>query len=291
MRKFLIVLSLDDNFVMPCEVFINSLINNTQLPVNSEIALLYESSSLSIENITRLDKFIYMNGLKSRFLNCQDIIPAEIVLSIGDHVTRATYFRLFFFELLIDKFNRIYYFDIDMIVCKNIQILFDIEFDNEIAAVDHYSPIDQVRLWGSTGGTYFNAGLLIYNMDKFRPEIWVPKYVETLIRYRNQIKWHDQDVLNITHKDMWHRLPYEFNINKSTLKALDIHDSNISIIHYDGWNKPWKIGSYRKFESKWHEAFYKNYGYDHPKLYWNSRLKTLYFLIKSKLKEIIFLFK
>ncbi len=278
-----IVLSIDKNFLIPFEVFVSTLIRSISDTSIFHFAILYDAKETPQAIVSRYEEICIKYLPEFKLYDCNDIIPENIVWNATDHVSKATYFRLFSFSLVSD-FDFLYYFDLDMLILKNIDDLFEIKIEREIAAVDHYSPKDEIRLHGETGGSYFNAGLLVFNNLLIKNNGFMEKYNKILINERERIKWHDQDVLNIAHKDEWQRLPYYFNATKSLIASIKPNPQEIKIIHYDGWDKPWKVGYSRKYSKLWLDEYHTLFNIKHPI---DSNIDFLKVKIKNYLLKII----
>lgn len=248
------VVAVDDKFIDPFEVFLASLLKHTEVRPSTGLILLYDSASMSADGLERLKRDVLPRfGIGYAFIDCRSIMPSSIKWQPSDHVSKATYYRLFFFDLLPENVERIVYIDIDMVVTGDISDLFDVPFEEPIAAVNHYSGTDEVRLWGDAGGAYFNAGLIVFDVLKIKAQGFVQRYIEVLETMSDRIVWHDQDVLNIAHDNQWHHLPWYYNLTRSAEQALaPVDTTKVRVIHYDGWNKPWLKGVVRPLDDFWH---------------------------------------
>jgi lipopolysaccharide biosynthesis glycosyltransferase len=221
---------------------------------STQLVLLYDSSAMSASNLAHIrTEVLPRHGLTGLFIDCRDVIPTAIKWKPSDHVSKATYYRLFFFRLLPASIQRAVYLDLDMIVCGDISALLTLPFDQPIAAVNHYSPKDEVRLWGERGGRYFNAGLIVFDVQRIRDGQWIDRYIQILETMAERILWHDQDVLNIAHENDWHALPWHYNLTRCAEAVLaPVELAQVRILHYDGWRKPWVANIVRPFDEVWH---------------------------------------
>lgn len=253
------VIAIDDKFIEPFIVFLASLLKHTKVLPNTGLILLYDSSSMSPLGLERLRQEILPRfGIDDYLLlDCHTIIPTSIKWQPSDHVSKATYYRLFFFDLLPACVQRLVYIDIDMVVNGDIADLFELSFDEPIAAVNHYSGVDEVRLWGDVSGAYFNAGLIVFDVLKIKTQGFVRRYIDVLETMSDRIVWHDQDVLNIAHENHWHHLPWYYNLTRSAEQSLaPVNVAKVKVIHYDGWNKPWVKHVVRPLDDFWHRMYF-----------------------------------
>jgi len=200
------------------------------------------------------------SGSVIAFVDVRDFVSDNVVWNGHDHVSVASYYRLYIAEALPENVEHAVYFDADILVVDTVDDLLLYRAEKPLAAVRHYSAKDEVRLWGDCGGDYFNAGILIMNLAALRECDAVERYERILLEENERILWHDQDVLNIAHRDEWEALAYYYNVNRSVIQAFGVKELNgVRIVHYDGWDKPWVPNRGRPFRSLWHQAYYSLY--------------------------------
>ena len=104
----------------------------------------------------------------------------------GIHASKSTYYRLLLSELLDPSIKEILYLDVDTLVLKDIRALFDkTDLSNHVAAVvldasianEHsdistniYGSNDRKQCFSINLSKYFNAGMLLINLDKWRQD-------------------------------------------------------------------------------------------------------------------------
>ncbi len=184
-----------------------------------------------------------------------------------EHITIQTYFR-FAIPELIDA-ERVLYLDCDLVVTNSIKELFMTDFEDAyILAVADTNNIDKERLneLGKTLGMsenakYFNAGIMVINMEKWRSD----KIAEKVINYvenNPNIKFADQDGLNAIINGKWKELPSRYNIQRKLSMAIyekntptqwQTEINNRCIIHFTEGDKPWKIRSRRAFINEYYK--------------------------------------
>ena len=213
----------------------------------------------------------------------------------------STYFRLFSLKKLPEGIKSFLYLDVDLIIDGSIEELlnFDIK-DKSIAAVRDLSVSGyQVRLEIEEGYPYFNAGVLIINLEKIRRENVYDEIIEYIKDKSNALLWLDQDVLNKFFYNDFIELPSIWNYHRFFVlnrgnNINKIEMDNPVIIHYTGPIKPWdkndtsvlkeKYDYYRdklNFESN---ELGKNKNSSLKKFIPINLLKKIYyFLIKNKI--------
>lgn len=181
-----------------------------------------------------------------------------------DHLSVATYFRLMIPEVLPTDVKRALYADTDVLFTGDVSDVFESDLCGAaLAAVaDVYlMQTDGGRITSSLGlppGTpYFNAGVLLFDMDRWRDQGLVGKCLDYERHNRGKLLFHDQDVLNAVlhgsirplqpHWNMfdlllnatWRRRLERGSLEPYTAGQFEEAASLPRIIHYSGSKKPW----------------------------------------------------
>ncbi|MEC4813806.1 MAG: glycosyltransferase family 8 protein, partial [Scytonema sp. PMC 1069.18] len=165
--------------------------------------------------------------------------------------------------ILPKHFKKAIYLDSDMVVTGNLAELWDIDIqDNYILAVQddiqlYVSMSDGLKNYKELGISpdykYFNAGLLVINLEKWRAENIGKKVLEHVQKYRGIVR-DDQDGLNAILAGKWgelhpkwNQMPkiYDYASWEESPHAKDIYEELIhhpGIIHYTNTPKPWYAG-------------------------------------------------
>ncbi len=230
---------LDQPFVIPFTVSLTSLLeNNKNLKVRvyvihnlEDAQLLHRISCFFLEKYqTKIDFIYFSNDLINRY-------PTSQVIS------QASYFRLFLGELIPGEVSRGLYIDCDTIVTESLETLMNFDFSIGekgtcylCAVSDRHEEEEAQRIsqLGFKSSFYFNAGVMWINLKKWKTD----NITERLISLGNDniagIKYHDQDILNMTFINNWKRLPETYN-NTEREKTAPLP----YIIHFSGKSKPW----------------------------------------------------
>lgn len=280
-----VALSVDNNVITPFKVFVFSLCEHSPKLAALDFLILIDEQTLTGNAKEDISSFLNSKNIRFSFIECRKLISSKIKWSPDDHVSIATYFRLFFLDQINTIYERIIYFDVDMIVVNDITELMEIEFFEPIASVTHYSSEDEHRLWQGYGGGYFNAGLIIFNLKHDIVKQLSKKSAEVLQTEQDRILWHDQDVLNIIFEDNWYRLHSSFNVTRAMLNAVSISD--LKIIHFDGWKKPWRFGTRRPYFQNWLNTYEIIFNKKHPNNSTHSKLIAHMRELKSRIRRLI----
>ena len=181
----------------------------------------------------------------------------------------ATYYRLYASELLPATVHRILYLDCDIIVNGKLDYLWQVDMTDMAAGcipdIFNYSSDYQRRLQYPVEATYFNAGVMLINVDYWREHAIGQLCLDFLANHYDLIEANDQDVLNAVLWDRKLELPltynyqlqflsnYFFNLQFPSMKQniLDTYE-NPTIIHYAYSIKPWSVMYYRlPFSDVW----------------------------------------
>ena len=198
-KKKTVVLAADNNYAFQMMVAVDSLLSHVKNPLEYQLVLLV-SSNFKNEYIDLLNNILHKyNAISPKFFFMDDTYSkVKIQLS---HITQATFFRLALPEILSD-IKKCIYLDVDILVQKSIDELFEIEMDNfylaGVKAAGFYYPEEKTNkilktLEIPSIDQYINAGVLIINLELMRKHNLKIRFDELIKKeYKNQ----DQDVLN-----------------------------------------------------------------------------------------------
>lgn len=158
-------------------------------------------------------------------------------MPIIHEISLATYFRILLPNLVLNV-DKLYYIDADIICLKDADSFFCINLeDNIIAAVPDSEKMNNKRNKALNLGQhiYFNAGILIIDIEKWNNNKISDKILTVINKYKNIIKYEDQDALNIVLSKKVRYISKKFNcIN---LKDIDVRE--IVLLHFANHPKPW----------------------------------------------------
>ncbi|PPC86695.1 MAG: glycosyl hydrolase [Methylotenera sp.] len=240
-----VVFGCDESYVMHLSVAIKSLIENNSdthmiiFVINSDI------SSKNWDNIKSLDihkKHTLINEKVSEF-ELNDLVTKG-------QFTKATYYRLLI-ETLV-PYDKVLYIDSDVVVNGSLRNFWNFELkDHYLAAVEDPG-YDENYLEMSPNARYFNAGVMLINLKKWRDELTSQQVIKFIRTQESKLTWLDQCALNAVINGRWARVSPKYNLQTSII-GMDFKDKQIrydfcdtseairhpTIIHYTGWSKPW----------------------------------------------------
>lgn len=259
-ESIFIACAADENFAEPLLVMLTSLQMHTQ--AKCKVFLL--DGGLS----EKRKKFIEKHFLKDNFsVEILEVDASSLPsnLKISKDIPISSYYRLLLPELLAKEVERVIYLDCDLIVEGDIEDLWEIPLGEaallavaEMSAIAHLvsSPkgLLSYKLLGiPASNKYFNAGVLVINLEKWRREGLAKKVFAYLEDYSDYVLWHDQDGLNALLWEDWEELPAQWNLMTAFFLEESMYAdlkkelpyehilNDIKILHYtNSKDKPWK---------------------------------------------------
>jgi lipopolysaccharide biosynthesis glycosyltransferase len=249
-----IVFSVNNEFISYLIVAIRTLASNNSYPIN--INLIY--TELSKKNIGRIDALCKKNNY-NLILHKIDRSLFNNAPEMG-HLKLETYYRLIIPKLIKEK--SALYLDCDIYINSDIKDLFELNIDNyAVGAVEDpsYQPIKKLNM--NPSSIYFNAGILLLNLDFWRKNNISEKVLEYAINNIEIISYADQCALNAVIDGNFLPLGKYYNfqsghinlINENVLEEL----SSSKIIHFTGAHKPTHYLSTHPFKDEYLLEFKK----------------------------------
>jgi len=164
------------------------------------------------------------------------------------HVSFVTYFRIFLPDIITDSVEKIIYLDPDIIVQGNIADLWKINVKGwNLAAVKDYGFNRHENLKIPESSEYFNSGVMLINLDKWREDHIKDKALDYIFNNAESLKLWDQDALNAVLHDRWKKIHPKWNLQYNMIEGKTMEDGillseakdNPNIIHYTSNDKPW----------------------------------------------------
>jgi lipopolysaccharide biosynthesis glycosyltransferase len=171
------------------------------------------------------------------------------------HLSRATYARLFAADLLPHSVERAIYLDVDVLCRGALGALWAVDLGDAVAAAarDQESPLDPVgdlaaisragrdvharRLALPEDGDYFNAGIMLIHLGRWRDAGIGPASVWWTATHPNLVKVADQDALNCVLRGRVIWLDGCWNVQAILLWQEPGDD--VRMLHFAGPDKPW----------------------------------------------------
>lgn len=266
-----IFFAVDDGYMPFLAVTLQSLVDNSSADYYYLIKILY--TNISEENKEKIKKYEREN-VNIEFVDLNYYIgKIKDKLYTRDYYSKTTYFRLFI-PNLYPQYDKALYLDSDIVLLRDVAELFNIDMgdnlvggapDDVIQTYEVFQEYVEKVVGVADYRNYFNAGVLLMNLDELRKYDFQEKFVYSLDKIKFSVA-QDQDYLNRLCKGRvkiidktWNRMP---------ISNIEVDEKDLKLIHYNLAFKPWH------FE----DILYKEY-------FWNYAQKTEYFDEILRIKE------
>ena len=266
-----IFFAVDDKYVPFLAVTLQSLLNNASQENYYVIKILY--TNMSEESKEKISKYTRENvNIEYVDLNYY-IEKIKEKLYTRDYFSMTTYFRLFISNLY-PQYNKAIYLDCDIVLLKDIAELYNIDIgDNLLGAVpddiiqknEVFQEYVEKVVGVANYKTYFNAGMLVMNLDELRKFQFQEKFLYLLENIKFSVI-QDQDYLNRICKGRVKLIDTGWNLMPTA--SDDMKEEDIKLIHYNYQYKPWHYDDIR-------------FG----KYFWELAKQTEYYDVINKIKE------
>lgn len=256
-----IACNIDTSYVKYCMVMLTSLFENNR---NVSFHIHVIAGELSVEARSLLCDWVekHYSQTLTIYETGEDLLKGCVIY--GDsHISLATYYRIFLETILPQNLQKVIYLDCDLVVNGSILDFWNTDI-KEVAVgciEDMWSgkPDNYTRLHYDASFSYFNAGVLLVNLDYWRKIGFQQKAVKYISQHVNELIFNDQDVLNALLYDCKSFLPFRYNVQDGFLRrkrrirpesiaALDQELLHPVIIHYTGGKKPWQYKSQHPYK-------------------------------------------
>ena len=228
------------------------------------------------ESLKKILSNYRFDNLKLNFLEIKNNLVLPNLKNA--HVSEATYYRIFGINLLEKDLTHITYIDSDILFNKDpvplfkecINNLINSEFVISANTIGEYKTDNQETKdyfdYLEMNDKYFNAGVITYDLKKYREDNIGQKIEKHLINFTKNARYWDQDILNTFFNGKYLELPETLNHNVVTDNKLVNMDKVFEsiTIHLAGKTKPWHVGGFKYpvgnyFQEKYKEVFNKDY--------------------------------
>ena len=218
------------------------------------------------------------------FYNINSQISCKYPYRVGS-LTQATYYRLYLTEILPSSMNKVLYLDGDCIIRHSLLPLWNTDIseyavgvctDSLESTIDFYNRLRYPYVKG-----YFNAGVMLINLDYWRRYNMYQQFINFLQVYHDRILYEDQDLMNVIFQDSKLALPLKYNFQTNFLWRDRFWDywkyedqfiegmSDPTIVHFTTSNKPWL--AHTRAPHPYRSTFYK---YQRMTKWSDTRLKS-----------------
>ncbi len=287
-----VVFAADDAYVPMLTTALYSLLKNASPNYFYDIVVL--ESGISREHKTQMQNFFsQFSNATLRFAQVSGMIDCYNLKTSNAHISTETYYR-FLIQQVMPSYNKVIYLDCDLVVLGDISKLWEIDLkDNLVAAardadfLGNLNKSDGNRMRYAKNVLhmhnpygYFQAGVLVLNLEQMRALYSFEQWLE----YATEPKYlyDDQDILN---KHCEGRVLYINNAwnvmnncggriqNVCSFAPAKVYEEYLAayenplIMHFAGFEKPWKAGGCDK------DTLYWEYARETP--FYEQQLSTL----------------
>jgi lipopolysaccharide biosynthesis glycosyltransferase len=261
-----LVAGADDQFAMPLTVTLTSALRH--LDPARRVVVIVLDGGMSETNLAHATACLG----RARPAAVIEVVRVEQTrffhLPTTEAISAATYLRLLVAEVVPDQYERVLYLDSDLVITRDVSELWNIELGGKALWAVPSSDVDRHYAYFRDTFTfldlpedpfYFNAGVLLINMPRFREQKVAQRCLEFLAAHSERCPEKDQDGLNAVVIGDWGALPDHWNMQlygrwifSETLKR---NPNTPGIIHYLGPDKPWRLGGPVMARRAFYEAF------------------------------------
>lgn len=237
-----IFFAVDDEYIPFLAVTLQSIVEHSTDEYYYVIKILY--TNISEENKEKVNKYTKEN-INIEFVDLNYYInKIKSKLYTRDYFSMTTYFRLFISNLY-PQYNKAIYLDSDIVLLVDVAELYNEDIgDNLVGAVpddiiqqnEVFQEYVEKVVGVASYKNYFNAGMLIMNLDQLRKNKFQEKFLYLLENVKYSVV-QDQDYLNRICKGKVKLLDMTWNVMPNATK--DVNEEDIKLIHYNYQYKPW----------------------------------------------------
>lgn len=261
-----VVFASDNNYVPMLTTTIYSMLKNASDRYRYDVIVLHRDIDGS-NQIKMRDFFRPFKNADLRFCDVSPIIDQYNLSTNNPHISVETYYR-FLIQKLLPYYSKVLYLDSDLIVKGDISDLYNTELGNNLLAatrdIDFLGNLnmkngDRLKYAKKVLGMnnpydYFQAGVLLLNTREMRKAYSIEEWLD--FASDDRFIYNDQDVLNAHCEGRVTWLDFDWNVmidcgNRianvfsfaphAVLDAFNDSRNHERIVHYAGFEKPWKF--------------------------------------------------
>lgn len=241
----------DHLFVKHCAVTLTSILTHT---TEEQITIHLIGKELSTEDKKILSDTAISRGAKIVFYTPDDNLVKDFsIRATHGRLSIVTYFRIFLTEILPENIKKVLYVDCDIIALESIYPLYQTPLGENTAVVavrdvETDEKERYTRLQYPIQEGYFNAGVMLINLEHWRTHNISRECVEYNRKNPERIVFNDQDLLNAVLHGKIHFAPVTWNMQdgfyrRTYTKKIPLNTlKNPAVIHYTN-RKPWNYES------------------------------------------------
>lgn len=187
-------------------------------------------------------------------------IKSELSVRLRDYYSDSIWYRIFI-PSMFSNIDRAVYLDADIILTDDVaklhntnlgQDLLGAVTDESVVGVPIFCDYVKKQIGITDERDYFNSGVLVMNLAAMREEKLEERFLHLLKTYNYDTVAPDQDYLNFLCRG---RVTYlESGWNKHPIQENVIPDSELHLMHFNMFNKPWRYDNVQNGDLFWQTA-------------------------------------
>ncbi|MEQ8357011.1 MAG: glycosyltransferase family 8 protein [Kiloniellaceae bacterium] len=254
-----VVFGVDGSYSQHLAVALVSLLRNN--PAN-RFDILVVTLNMAVEDRYKIE------ALAGRYDNAELAFQAFDIgrcshFRTDNHISHASYLRIFIPEILPESVEKVLYLDCDLLVRHDIAPLWYREPGNKVLlAARNPFFVRHADLGMPAEADYFNAGVLLMNLKRWREEDGTARLIRFIEAHHDHLWAHDQDALNAVFCSQIEALAPRWNFQTSMLwcepEALSLSYpayrnllEDPGIVHYTTPSKPWHFSNSHPYKNSY----------------------------------------
>lgn len=258
-EQVVITCALDRRYVRPLAAMLRSLADNLNAQRSAKVYII--NSDVPPDERAEVMKG-WPERISADWISVDESVFAG--LPLWGRMPVSTYFKLAITDLLPETVSKAIWLDCDLLVLGDIGELWDrapgaahasAVQDVVVPLVSSRFGIESHRELGIDGRSmYFNAGVMVVNVDAWRSDSISEKAIEYLRHNERSVTFWDQEGLNAALAGKWVALESRWNYNASVPRR-NAHTGrhSPSIVHFAGGLKPWRYRTRNPMRSLYYE--------------------------------------
>ena len=253
-----VAMTLDANYIRGTMAAVLSILQHSTCPENLSFYFLSAHSEANLFSAIK-STFPYLNFKIYRFdLN---LVHGKISKSIRQALDQPlNYARIYLADIIPSNVGRVIYLDSDIVVVDDIVKLWDVDMEDKVVAAPEYchanftqyftdafwSDQEFSKTFHGRNPCYFNTGVMVMDVDKWRKGEYTQKVEEWMAVQKNKRIYHLGSlppfllVLAGNIKAVDHRWnQHGLGGDNFKGKCRNLHPGPISLLHWSGKGKPW----------------------------------------------------
>jgi len=248
-KQMNIVFSCDKNYFKHLCAVLVSILRNAK--ADREFSFKILSCDWGGEEVEKICKLKSIKNFDLELINVDKSNFEKMPLLNSEYMSSQTYFKYLICDIF-KTLERVLYLDVDICVRGDLLELYNTDFEGNLAVVvgDFYKKIDELTQELGVKN-YFNAGVMLFNLEGLRREKIAEKLFENTERMAREgkIKFFDQCVFNYTLDGRVKFVSPKYNAQLGLFQTIfqkmyseDVLKAAIEnpvIVHYTTEKKPW----------------------------------------------------